>query len=212
MLLTGNVSVLDRPLPSLNEKLTLDDTLTSGQVIDLRIENYTEGSYNENPPGVLGRNINEHKLELQLTYTRPLISLFSVSGAILHHENFTFDDTYWWAIGTLTATVPVVKDVLTLSANASAEKRLSGGRFFYDTSTTLDYLLLPSWTFEANYHRYENFGQFDPEPTAKQEIEIALIRQLSESQTISISFFRHTQLGSPNDQFSFMRLKYGYSF
>ena len=65
MLFTGNLSTLDRPLPSLNERLTLDYTLPDKQIFDLRIENYYESSYNENPPGVLGRNISEHKFEIQ---------------------------------------------------------------------------------------------------------------------------------------------------
>lgn len=212
ILLTGNVSVLDRPLPSLNEKLTLDYAAPQGQVIDLRVENYFEGSYNENPPSILGRNINEQKFETQLTYSYPLNSMFSISGAILHHENFTFDDTYWWAIGTLTINVPIIKDVLTLTPNASVEKRLSGGRIFYDASTTLDYVFVPHWTLEANFHRYENFGQSDPEPTSKQEIEIALIHQLTDEQTVALTFFRHIQFGAPNDQFSSVKLKWGISF
>lgn len=212
ILLTGNASLLDRSLPSPNEKLTLEYALPESQILDLRIENYFESSYNENPPGVLGRNVNEHKFEVQLTYSRPLTSVFSVSFAVLHHENFTFDDTYEWGIGTVTATVPLVEKILTIIANASIEKRFSGGRFFYDTSTTLDYTFAPNWTFETNYHRYENFGQSDPKPTGKQELEIGVIRQLSENQTIALSFFRHVQFGAPNDQFSFVKLKWGYSF
>ena len=212
ILVTGNASLLDRSLPSLNEKLTIDYALPDSQNLDLRIENYFESSYNENPPGVLGRNVNEHKFEVQLTYTQALSSIFFFSVGVLHHENFTFDDTYEWGIGTVTATVPLVEKILTLTANLSVEKRFSGGRFFYDTSTTLDYTFAANWTFEANYHRYENFGQSDPKPTGKQELEIGVIRQLSENQTIALSFFRHVQFGAPNDQFSFVKLKWGYGF
>lgn len=211
LFLTGNVSTRDRPLPSLNEKLTLDYALPHDQVLDLRVENYYEGSYNENPPGVLGHNINEHKLEIQGTYTYPITSVFSVSGAVLHHENFTFPDNYEWGIVTLTAKIPLLEQV-TLTPNISGEKRFKGGRLFYDTSTTLDYTFIDDWTFEANYHRYENFGEYDPEPTRKQEYEIGLLYQLTHSQTVGLSYFRHIQFGAPNDQFSFIKLKYGISF
>ena len=211
LLFTGNVSTLDRPLPSLNERLTLDYALPRGQILDLRVENYYEGSYNQNPPGVLGRNINEEKLEIQGTYTYPLTSVFSLSGAILHHENFTFRDNYEWAITTLTAKIPLSKR-LTLTPNVSLEKRFQGGRFFYDTATTLDYAFAKGWTFETTYHRYENYGELDPAPSQKQEVEIGGIYQLTPTQTLGLSFFRHIQFGSPNDQFSFIKLKYGISF
>ena len=211
LLFTGNVSTLDRPLPSLNERLTLDYALPRGHILDLRIENYYEGSYNENPPNILGRNINEQKLEIQGTYTYPFTSVFSLSGAILHHENFTFRDNYEWAITTLTAKISLSKR-LTLTPNVSLEKRFQGGRFFYDTATTLDYAFAKNWTFETTYHRYENYGELDPAPSRKQEMEIGGLYQLTPRQTLGLSFFRHIQFGSPNDQFSFIKLKYGISF
>gem|GEM_PF-7063873 len=46
LLSTFNLSILGRPAPSLNSKLTLDYALPHGQVLDLRVENYYEGSYN----------------------------------------------------------------------------------------------------------------------------------------------------------------------
>lgn len=211
LLLTLNGSTLGRVAPSLNERLTLDYALPHGQVLDLRVENYYEGSYNEDPPGRLDRNINEQKLEIQATYTRPVSSIFSLSGAVLHHENFRFRDNYEWGIATLTAKLPLSKSV-TLTPNVSFEKRLQGGRIFYDTATTLDYGFLPRWTFETSYHRYENFGELDPAPTQKQETELALIREMPRHQTVGLSFFRHVQFGAPNDQFSFIKLKYGVSF
>ena len=210
-LFTGNASTLDRPLPSLNERLTLDYALPRGQILDLRVENYYEGSYNQNPPGILYRNINEQKLEIQGTYIYPLTSVFSLSGAVLHHENFTFRDNYEWGILTVTAKLSLSKR-LTLTPNISAEKRLKGGRWFYDTATTLDYGFAKNWTFETSYHRYENFGECDPEPTQKQEFETGVLRQLPHNQTIGLSYFRHIQFGASNDQFSFIKLKWGLSF
>ena len=211
LLLTGNVSTLGRSLPSLNERLTLDYALSHSQILDLRVENYYEGSYNENSPGVLGRNINEQKLEIQGTYTYPLSSVFFLSGAFLHHENFTFRDNYEWGILTLTAKIPLSKQ-LTLTPNISAEKRFKGGRIFYDTATTLDYTFTKGCTIETSYHRYENFGELDSEPTQKQEFEIGVLRQLPHNQTVGLSYFRHIQFGAPNDQFSFIKLKWGISF
>ncbi len=208
---TFNISTLGRPAPSLNSRLTLDYALPHGQVLDLRVESYYEGSYNQLPPGNLSQNINEHKLEVQGTYTVPLSKVFSLSSALLHHDNFRFHDSYYWGILTLTAKVPLSRS-LTLTPNVSAEKRLRGGRLFYDSATALDYLFQPNWTAEATYHRYENFGELDPEPSEKEEQEYAVIRQLPQGRTLSLSFFRHIQHGSPNDQFSQVKLKYGVSF
>lgn len=137
LLLTGNLSTLGRPAPSLNERLNLDYALPHGQVFDLRVENYYDGSYNADPPGRLIRNINEHKLEVQGTYTFPLTKVFSLSPALLHHDNFRFSDSYYWAILTLSAKLPLSKSV-TLTPNLAAEKRLSGGRLFADFA--------PPWT------------------------------------------------------------------
>ncbi len=210
-LTTLNVSTLGRPAPSLNQRLTLDYALPHGQVLDLRVENYYEGSYNDLPPGDLPQNINEHKLEVQGTYTYPLTRVFSVSPALLHHDNFRFHDSYYWGILTLTAKLSLSRTV-TLTPNISAERRLSGGRTFYDSNTALDYAFAPNWTAEATYHRYENFGELDPEPTEKEEQEYGLIRQLPHGQTVALSYFHHIQHDSANDQFSQIKLKYGVSF
>lgn len=93
LLLTGNLSTQGRPAPSLNERLTLDYALPHGQVFDLRVENYYDGSDNADPPGRLIRNINVHNLEVQGTYTFPLTQVFSLSPALLHHDNFRFSDS-----------------------------------------------------------------------------------------------------------------------
>ncbi len=210
-LTTFNVSTLGRPAPSLNQRLTLDYALPHGQVLDLRVENYYEGSYNQLPPGDLSQNINEHKLEVQATYTRPLSKVFSISPALLHHDNFRFHDTYYWGILTLTAKLPLTR-VVTLTPNVSAQKRLRGGRVFFDSNTSLDYVFAANWTAEATYHRYENFGELDTEPTEKEEQEYGFIRQIRHGQTVALSYFRHIQHGSANDQFSFIQVKYGISF
>ena len=210
-LTTFNVSTLGRSAPSLNQRLTLDYALPHGQVLDLRVENYYEGSYNQLPPGDLSQNINEHKLEIQGTYTYPLTKVFSVSPALLHHDNFRFSDSYYWGLLTLSAKLPLARAV-TLTPNVSVQKRLRGGRVFFDSNTSLDYAFAPNWTAEATYHRYENFGELDTEPTEKEEQEYGFIRQLPHGQTVALSYFRHIQHGSANDQFSFVHLKYGVGF
>lgn len=211
LLLTGNLSTLGRPAPSLNERLNLDYALPHGQVFDLRVENYYDGSYNADPPGQLNRNINEQKLEVQGTYTFSLTKVFSLSPALLHHDNSRFHDSYYWGILTLSARLPLSKTV-TLTPNLAAEKRLSGGRLFADFAATLDYGFAPTWTFEMNYHRYENWGELDLEPTEKEESELAVIRQLPQGRTLGLSFFHHVQHDGPNDQFSQIKLKYGIGF
>ncbi len=208
---TFNLSAIGSALPSLNHKLNLDYALPRGRQIDFRLEYYTEGSYNENPPGRLLRNINEPKFEGQLTYTAPITSRFSLSAAILNHQNFRFSDPYWWAILTATYIAPLRKN-LTLTLNASGEKNLSGARPFVDFSGTLDYNFIRDWTLEANLHEYENVGATDRVPTHKQEYEFALIRQLPRRQFIAVSFFRHVQFEAINDQFSFFKIKYGFNF
>ena len=85
-------------------------------------------------------------------------------------------------------------------------------RPFYDLSAALEYRFAPSWNVQLSYHRYENVGQFDPEPTQKQEYEVGLNFAVTKRQTIGVSFFRHIQIGAPNDQFSFIKMKYGISF
>ena len=108
---TLNGSTIGRVKPSPNQRLNLDYALPKGQSIDLRLEYYTEGSYNADPPGRLLHNIDEPKFEGQFTYAFPLTSRFSLSGALLHHENFRLPDTYWWGIVTGTYMVPLHKNL-----------------------------------------------------------------------------------------------------
>lgn len=86
------------------------------------------------------------------------------------------------------------------------------GRLFADFAATLDYSFAPAWTFETNYHRYENWGELDSEPTEKEESEFAVIRQLPHNRTLGLSFFHHIQHDGANDQFSQVKLKYGIGF
>ena len=85
-------------------------------------------------------------------------------------------------------------------------------RAFYDISSGLEWRFAPDWAAQANYHRYENVGASDIEPSQKEEFELGLQRDLSKSQYIGVSFFRHIQFDAPNDQFSFIRLKWGFRF
>jgi hypothetical protein len=207
---TGNFSLLGQPKPSLGHRLNLSHALDKGS-IDTRLEYYVDGSYNGDPPGVLRNNINEPKFEGQIMYNRPLTSRLGFTGGLLYHDNFKFPDRYYWVITGLTYTLPLGEDV-TLSSAALIEKKLGGARFFYDLSSTLEYRFAPKWNTQLALHRYENVGQFDPRPTQKGEIEIGLNRALTEKQSVGISFFRHVQFDAPNDQFSFLKLKYSVGF
>ena len=207
---TGNISLLGKPSPSLGHRLNLSYALQLGS-LDARLENYVDGSYNADPPGVLRNNINEPKFEAQLMYNRPLSSGVGFTGGLLYHDNFRFPDRYYWAITGLTGSVPIGQYV-TLSGAALVEKKLRGARAFYDLSGTMEYRFAPRWNTQFSFHRYENVGQFDPQPTQKREIEIGLNHALGLRQTVCVSFFRHVQFNVPNDQFSFLKFKYGVSF
>lgn len=207
---TGNVSLLGKPRPSLGHRLNLSHALQTGS-IDTRLEYYVDGSYNGDPPGMLRNNINEPKFEGQVMFNRPLSSRLGFTGGLLYHDNFRFPDRYFWAIAGLTYGVPFGKNV-TLSSAALLEKKLGGARAFYDLSGTLEYRFAPRWNTQIALHRYENVGQTDPRPTQKGEVEIGLNRALSLRQSVGVSYFRHVQFNAPNDQFTFLKLKYGVSF
>ncbi len=134
---------------------------------------------------------------------------FTIGG--LQHENFHFADHYFWGIGGLKYTKYVTRTVH-LSGLALAEKKVAGGRLFYDLSGTAEWDFLPLWNTQFNIHRYENLGQFDPAPTQKLELKFAVNRAIGHKQTLGVSFFCHTRYDGPNDQFSFIKFKYGIAF
>lgn len=72
--------------------------------------------------------------------------------------------------------------------------------------------MIKDWFIIANVHRYENLGQLDIEPTEKIEIETGISHSFAHVHSTTISFFRHEQYGAPNDQFSFAKLKYAFTF
>ena len=208
---TFNLSVLGDPDPSLGHRLNLSYEAPFGGSFDGRAEYYIDGSYNADPPGILRHNINEPKVEGQLMYNRRIRYGFGLTAGFLYHHNFRFPDDYYWAVAGLTYSLPIGK-ALTLSASALGEKKIGGVRPFYDLSGTLEYRFAPKWNAQLSYHRYENVGQFDPEPTQKLEYELALNRAVTDHQSVGVSFFRHIQFHAPNDQFSFIKLKYNVSF
>ncbi len=130
---------------------------------------------------------------------------------MLHHRNFLFEDAYYWAIGSLTYTQPISR-AMQLTVTGSAEKRLQPGGLLYDGVATLDQQLGPTLKFETTVHRYENWGELDPAPTQKIEIETGFIKNLTDRQSVWVSFLRHYQNGIPNDAFSVLQVKYGTAF
>lgn len=208
---TFNASVLGKPKPSLGHRLNLSYAPTFGGSFDSRFEYYVDGSYNSDPPGKLINNINEPKFEAQLNYTRPINKRLAATVGILYHYNFKFPDEYFWALGGITYTEQLGKKV-TLTAAGLLEKKLSGGRVFVDGSAMLEYRFVKNWNTQISVHRYESLGQFDLNPMQKLEYEFGVNRTIKKNQTIGISFFRHEQCNAPNDQFSFLKFKYGISF
>ncbi len=207
---TFNVSLLGKPRPSLGHRLNLSYVPKFGGSFDARFEYFVDGSYNADPVGVLRNNINEPKFEAQLMYNRPLNERFGITGGALHHHNFRFPDNYVLAVGGLTAEAPIGKNV-TFSGAALLEKK-SSVRVFYNLSGTLEYRFAPKWNTQFSYARLENVGQFDLKPTQVEEYEIGVNRELNRQQSVGISFFRHIQFNAPNDQFSFLKFKYGVGF
>ena len=208
---TFNVSALGEPKPSLGHKFGLSYAPRFGGSFDSRFEYYVDGSYNADSPGQLINNINEPKFEAQLNYTRPINKRFAATAGVLYHYNFKFPDKYFWALAGIIYTEQFGKKI-TLTAAGLAEKKLSGGRAFADFSSTLEYRFAKNWNTQISVHRYENLGQFDATPTQKLEYEFGVNRLLKHKQAIGVSFFRHEQYNAPNDQFSFLKLKYTIGF
>ncbi len=208
---TFNVSVLGKPKPSLGHKLGVSYAPKFGGSFDSRFEYYIDGSYNADPPGQLINNVNEPKFEGQLNYTRPINKRFAWTVGLLYHHNFKFPDDYWWGLGGIVYTEQLGKKV-TLTAAGLVEKKVGHGRAFVDGSATLEYRFIENWNTQLSVHRYENLGQFDTSPTQKLEYEFGVNRLLKHKQFVGISFSRHIQFGAPNDQFSFLKFKYGVNF
>jgi len=206
-------STIGRRLIDMGHRLQLGSAPKFGGLFKLRIEFYTEGSFNADPPGRLIRNVNEHKFEGQLMYNHPLVAQgFSLTAGLLQHENVTFTDYYDWYIAGLTWSKDVHKN-LTLSAAILGEKRSGANvRAFYDFSTGAEWRFAPTWAVQASFHRYENVGATDTEPTQKEEIELGFQKNLPRNQWVGLSFFRHIQYDVANDQFSFIKLKRGFRF
>ena len=169
--LTVNGSVLGRLAPSTGHRLLLSYEPSFGS-FDNRLEYYTDGSYNSDPPGELIHNINEPKLEEQLMYTLPSSwhGLGFTAGG-LYHENFRFVDHYFWGVAGPTFSLPLTK-AATATFAVLGENKCWTGRLFYDFSSEIDYHFIEKWTAFAQLHRYENLGQSDPAPTQKREYEL----------------------------------------
>jgi hypothetical protein len=209
---TFNTSLLGSPKPSMGHRLNLSYAPKFGGSFDSRFEYYNDGSYNADPPGLLLHNINEPKFEGQLNYTRPLIKRLSWTVGLLYHHNFRFQDDYFWWLTGIVYTQPLGKRV-TVTLAPGFDKKADKGPLFFDGTAFLEYRFIDKWNAQVTIHRYQNQGQLDQLPTPKLEMEFGVNRLLKHKQLIGASVFRHIQLGhSPNDQFTFFKLKYSVGF
>ena len=206
-----NLSVLGKSNPSAGHRLNISYVPPQGGSWETRIEYYTDGSYNADQPGRLLHNINEPKFEIQAMYSRALAGPLGATVGGLQHENFRFPDHYFWGIAGLTYSKMVYAHLL-FSGSALVQAKQGAGRAFYDLSGTLEYVFQTGWSAQASLHRYENLGQTDPMPTQKREVELAVNRSIGQGRTVGISLFSHVQYGAPNDQFRFVKVKYGFAF
>ena len=198
----------------MGHRLTVSYAPKFGGSFDGRVEYFTDGSYNADPPGLLIHNVREPKFEGQINYTHALGKLFSATVGVQYHHNFRFQDNYWWGMAGAIFSRKL-GEKFTLTLQGLVEKKFITGRLFLDGSGTLEYRFAPKWNTQLSFHRYENFAELDFSPSQKFEYELGVNRSLSHNQSIGMSFFRHVQIGGlngPNDQFSFLRLKYGVAF
>lgn len=205
---TANVSTLGERSTSLNHRigLSLQPREAAGR-FDYRAESYTESSFHG--PG--NQFVNEHKLETQLNYSRPIDGTWGITAGVLYHTNYTFPDTYYWLLTGVTAQAQFAANTA-LSGTLLAEKRTRGGRLFYDFSGAAEQRLHPRFSAFVSLHRYENFGEFDVRPTRKLEYEAGVNYLLDKRFNAALSYFRHCQDDDPNDRFAFVKLKLGYNF
>lgn len=207
-LVTGNVSTIGEALTSVNNRVGLNYAPSSipGN-FDYRFENYTETSFH----GAGDSQVNERKLENQLMYNYPLNEHVTATIGGLYHTNYTFQDTYYWAIGGITVSGNIAPQT-SASATALIEKRAKGGRAFYDLSASIEHKLTTDVGLFASAHIYENFGELDASPSKKREYEVGFNYYISQRYYAGISYLHHTQLDDPNDRFAMAKIKLGVNF
>ena len=192
----------------MNNRLTANyaPAWTSGNM-DVRIEQYVENSFH----GVNDSLVRERKFEAQANFNYPLTKELSATFGVLRHTNSTFRDNYNWAVAGLVWNGEIATNT-NLTTAVLAEKRVSGGRMFFDTSATVERRLQEKFGVFAAAHLYENFGEFDVVPTRKREFEVGINYYPTPRYTIGISYFNHRQVDDPTDRFSMIKLKAGINF
>lgn len=207
-LATGNVSTLSEPLLSLNNRLTLNYApMSFPGNFDARVEFYNEPSFHSADH----RIVTEHKREIQLNYSYPLVDHLSLIVGYLYHANRTFRDDYYWAIAGLSLSGDVAANT-PASISVLAEKRDKSSRIFYDYAGSVEHKFRSRYGIVASAHIYQNMGEFDLEPTHKREYEVGVNWYPSGKLYAGLSYFKHTQVDDPDDRFDLVKFKVGVNF
>ena len=207
-LATGNFAAEGSIKPSMNNRLTANyaPTWTPGN-FDVRVEQYVENSFH----GTNDSLVRERKFEAQANFNYPLTNELSATVGFLRHTNSTFRDNYNWALAGLVWNGEIAANT-NLTTGLLVEKRVSGGRLFFDGSVTVEHRFLEKYGAFAAAHLYENFGEFDTSPSRKREYETGINYYPSPRYVFGLSYFNHQQVGDPTDRFSMIKLKAGINF
>ena len=207
-LATGNFAAEGSIKPSMNNRLTAKyaPAWTSGN-FDVRLDQYVENSFHDINNGL----VREKKFEAQANFNYPITKELSATAGLLRHTNSTFRDNYNWAIAGIVWNGEIAPNTK-LTTGLLMEKRISGGRLFFDTSATIERRFQEKFGAFAAAHLYENFGESDTSPRRKREYEVGVNYYPSPRYVLGLSYFNHKQVGDPSDRFSMIKLKTGIKF
>lgn len=204
-----NFSAEGHIAPSMNNRLTANyaPAWMPGNFDVKLFDQYVENSFH----GTNDTLVRERKFEAQVNFNYPITEALSATIGMLRHTNSTFRDNYNWAIAGIVWNGEIASNT-NLTTGLLVEKRISGGRLFFDTSATIEHRFQEKLGVFAAAHLYENFGEFDTSPSRKREYEVGVNYYPSARYVLGLSYFNHTQVGDPTDRFSMVKIKAGINF